>query len=610
MKKNRIISVFLAISLVFTSIFIGMPIETAEAAYTTKEIIENESCSTSGHQMVDSKCIICSSYEMEKGMTKKFSIYSLDWNLSPVYAEAIDPNVTVLEFRNMGISMKGYHYTCTVKANDLGDAKIRLSGKLDYTSTIGLGVLNICVVEHKHENVIKKAVVATCTENGLTEGVYCSKCNEVLVEQKIVPELGHIEVIDKAIPSMCEKDGQTEGKHCSRCNEILVKQEKTPATGHSYGAWIVKEKATCGKTGIKYAECTVCKKIVKEVIDKTNKHIVQRIIVPATIKSNGTIKETCKICKKTVSNVTIAKIGKVKLSATKFTYNGKAKKPVIKVYNVNGKIIPSTKYKVSYQKGRIAIGKYKVSIKFDEKTYSGTLNSYFTIIPKGVSIKKIKSPKDGAIELKWNKASNINGYQIRYSKKSDMSSYSIKTITGKSLTSKTIKGLSKGKKYYVQIRTYKTVAGKKYYSNWSAKKVITTKETIYPGKIIMTYIGYNTRSNTFKVWINNCEKKSITIYSKGAYSLDSDYSYYDRDLKLSENKNSVTIKAGAEKYITFKVKGSTTWPVDSDHTIYFKFKLDGKTYWARVNDWNSKFKMNNKWYYTDRYIFDDVVIRH
>ena len=30
-------------------------------------------------------------------------------------------------------------------------------------------------------------------------------------------------------------------------------------------------------------------------------------------------------------------------------------------------------------------------------------------------------------------------------------------------------------KYYVRIRTYKTVDGKKYYSNWSAKKYVTTK---------------------------------------------------------------------------------------------------------------------------------------
>ena len=43
-------------------------------------------------------------------------------------------------------------------------------------------------------------------------------------------------------------------------------------------------------------------------------------------------------------------------------------------------------------------------------------------------------------------------------------------------TSKQIKGLKKGKKYYVRIRSFKTVSGKKYYSAWGAKKAVTIKE--------------------------------------------------------------------------------------------------------------------------------------
>jgi hypothetical protein len=43
---------------------------------------------------------------------------------------------------------------------------------------------------------------------------------------------------------------------------------------------------------------------------------------------------------------------------------------------------------------------------------------------------------------------------------------------------KIVKAVMKGKKkktYYVRIRTYKTVAGKKYYSTWSKKKVVKVK---------------------------------------------------------------------------------------------------------------------------------------
>ena len=52
-----------------------------------------------------------------------------------------------------------------------------------------------------------------------------------------------------------------------------------------------------------------------------------------------------------------------------------------------------------------------------------------------------------------------------------------KTVTvGKTRTVSTkIKKLKAKKKYYVQIRTYKTVNGTKYYSAWSAKKSVKTK---------------------------------------------------------------------------------------------------------------------------------------
>ena len=48
----------------------------------------------------------------------------------------------------------------------------------------------------------------------------------------------------------------------------------------------------------------------------------------------------------------------------------------------------------------------------------------------------------------------------------------MKTIK-KNKTSKTVlKGLKTKKKYYVRIRTFKTVGKKKYYSSWSSKKKV------------------------------------------------------------------------------------------------------------------------------------------
>jgi len=49
------------------------------------------------------------------------------------------------------------------------------------------------------------------------------------------------------------------------------------------------------------------------------------------------------------------------------------------------------------------------------------------------------------------------------------------TVMGYKKVSKKIRKLKGGKKYYVRIRTYKTVNGTKYYSRWSKIKATETK---------------------------------------------------------------------------------------------------------------------------------------
>ncbi|MCR5768318.1 MAG: fibronectin type III domain-containing protein [Lachnospiraceae bacterium] len=88
----------------------------------------------------------------------------------------------------------------------------------------------------------------------------------------------------------------------------------------------------------------------------------------------------------------------------------------------------------------------------------------------GAKIKKLKAGKS-YIKVTWKKVSGIDGYQIAISTSQDMSKPKYYSVKAKS-TSKKIKKLIKGTTYYVQIRTYKTVDGKKVYSKWSGKKKI------------------------------------------------------------------------------------------------------------------------------------------
>ena len=74
-------------------------------------------------------------------------------------------------------------------------------------------------------------------------------------------------------------------------------------------------------------------------------------------------------------------------------------------------------------------------------------------------------------------ASRITGYQIQVATNSAFTSGKrTVSVEGYKSTSQKITNLKGAKKYYVRIRTYKTVGGTNYYSPWSKVKTVTTKK--------------------------------------------------------------------------------------------------------------------------------------
>ena len=108
--------------------------------------------------------------------------------------------------------------------------------------------------------------------------------------------------------------------------------------------------------------------------------------------------------------------------------------------------------------------------------YSGSKTAKFKINPKGTSLNKPK-PGKKKMTVTWKKqAAQTTGYQIQYSTYSSFKKgCKIQTVSGAKKTKTTIKKLKAKKKYYVRIRTYKTVAGTKYYSAWSKAKSAKVK---------------------------------------------------------------------------------------------------------------------------------------
>ena len=83
--------------------------------------------------------------------------------------------------------------------------------------------------------------------------------------------------------------------------------------------------------------------------------------------------------------------------------------------------------------------------------------------------------KKKAFEAKWKKIKGVSGYQLQYSTNKKFSKKTTVKINNSKTTKKNVKKLKSKKTYYVRIRTFKTVNGKKYYSSWSKTCKVKTK---------------------------------------------------------------------------------------------------------------------------------------
>ena len=193
---------------------------------------------------------------------------------------------------------------------------------------------------------------ATCEDTGLTAGVKCSVCGEILTAQEEVPALGHkwdaatcttpktclvcgktegtvgghTIVTQASKAPTCEEDGFSEGSYCSVCGEIFSAQIEFPATGHIKATRKENiDPATCQKEGyydlVTY--CETCGKVLStegKTIGKTehaagSEEIIEE--VKATCKADGyRIGVTsCSVCDEEISRRTIV-LPKLKHSPT------------------------------------------------------------------------------------------------------------------------------------------------------------------------------------------------------------------------------------------------------------------------------------------------------
>ena len=273
-------------------------------------------------------------------------------------------------------------------------------------------------VDHKYTNYVYNKD-ATCTKDGTKTAACDYGCGETKTVTAPNTKLSHsfTVLIEKEVPSTCAKEGHTAIYKCSNCS------------------------ATQGG----------------EKIEKNNDHIYKKTVTPPTYDAQGYTIYTCDICG----------------YSYKSDFTDKLERPAEKP-NEN----PTTPINPPVSNSdlpSVAPSTSTITPNPSPTPNSATTAPKIVAKPKSVSIKKVKAAKK-AISVEWKKVSGVSGYEIQLAtdKKFKKNKKTV-TIKKQKTTKTTVKKLKAKKKYYVRIRTYKIVNGKKVYSSWSKVKSVKTK---------------------------------------------------------------------------------------------------------------------------------------
>lgn len=170
-------------------------------------------------------------------------------------------------------------------------------------------------------------------------------------------------------------------------------------------------------------------------------------------------------------NITMTSSNRIQSAQVKVSVSDNAplsfysNQPSVKV-NQNGKVTIPRNY----------VGMVSIVIKAAEtSSYTAASKTVtITVNPQGTTLKKVKKKGSGKATVTWKKNKEVSGYEVSYSTSSTFKNAKTKVIK-KSKTSKVTLKKLKRKKYYIRIRTFKTIGGRKYYSAWSKKKTIKIK---------------------------------------------------------------------------------------------------------------------------------------
>ena len=300
--------------------------------------------------------------------------------------------------------------------------------------------------------------VATCTTEG-TQARTCEVCGKV--ETQTIKALGHKEVVDKAVAATCTKTGLTEGKHCSVCNAVIKAQETVPAKGHKYVDTVVKPTYTA--QGYTLHKCSVCGNIYKDTY--TAKLALAKV---TGVKLGGRAADALRInwTKNASADGYIVEM-----------YQGNKWVRVAKITSNS-----TTTFKKSGLKA-LSVYKFRVrAYKMSGSTalygdYSATVTARTN--PSVMTGAKLSGRAADALRINWSKNASADGYIVDMYQGGKW--VRVAKITNNSTTTFRKTGLKASSVYKFRVRAYKMSGKTALYGNYSATVTARTNPSIVKG---------------------------------------------------------------------------------------------------------------------------------
>ncbi len=299
---------------------------------------------------------------------------------------------------------------------------------------------------------------ATCTTEG-TQARTCEVCGKV--ETQTIKALGHKEVVDKAVAATCTKTGLTEGKHCSVCNAVIKAQETVPAKGHKYVDTVVKPTYTA--QGYTLHKCSVCGNSYKDTY--TAKLALAKV---TGVKLGGRAADALRInwTKNASADGYIVEM-----------YQGNKWVRVAKITSNN-----TTTFKKSGLKAS-TVYKFRVrAYKMSGSTalygnYSATVAARTN--PSVMTGAKLGGRAADALRINWTKNASADGYIVEMYKGGKW--VRAAKITKNSTTTFRKAGLKASSVYKFRVRAYKMSGSTALYGNYSVTVTARTNPSIVKG---------------------------------------------------------------------------------------------------------------------------------